>query len=686
MRNDGRTPAGRLQPAIEPKEYKGALMKTGENDTFVFNGEGTGVDQGAPITGDVGLWLQRWSNWRAAFEQQIGANARKYWKLYRNFDQGPAPGPNQAWRDRTVIPEPFKLIETRLPRLVLGQFGGREWFSVEGTDAEDETYEERVKQLLVTSIRECGKDRPDSDFFRTMMDGMRYGQIMGHVFFKPYWRQDSQWFKTKVRNAEGAWEEVEVFESTYDGVDLTWLGLSDLAIDTSRGMRRWAIERIRTSVQQLQREQAEYRKANGEDLYKPEALAALTTDQEGVGSAASTQQESFEEPRDTEGWPLTEQQVYGDPSETSVELWLCWDNINRTMTKIVNRSVLLDKGLSPTPDGLDPYISVPAVPVPGRAYGDSILNWTGPLAVYQTRLARARADEILLSIWQQFAVREGSLRSSQFVHRPGGIMSFESANPDRPLTDNFAVIPRRPVFQEAWKEEGYRQQQQESTAGADALSQGIEATQKSRDVSATEVQQRSQQGATRYQAENMYLEVALKGPLLRKWYDLLRQNQIKSKNIRVLGKMEAVDLTMLDRPVDLVIGGGIREHTKAEQASEVRELVELSNSPKFGPWIKPRGVLKQLFETWGRKNTDAVVYADEGEIAEANQAMAGTMPAMPGAPGGQGPLPAGEAPIGPPSPSPGGGGAPSGQGGSRPSGSSGNDSAPAPTGNVLGEV
>jgi hypothetical protein len=243
------------------------------------------------------------------------------------------------------------------------------------------------------------------------------------------------------------------------------------------------------------------------------------------------------------------------------------------------------------------------------------------------------------------------------------------------------------VFNEAWREEGYRQQQQEATAGADSLSQGIEATQKSRDVSATEVQQRSQQGAARYQAENMYPEVAFKGPLLRKWYDLLRQNQTQPKNIRVLGKMEQVDLTMLDRPVDLVIGGGVREHTKAEQASEVRELVELSNSPKFGPWIKPRGILKQLLETWGRKNTDAVIYADEGEIAEANQAMAGTVPGMPDQGGGLGsPLPAGEAPIAVPGGPGGASGPPSGQGGSQPSGTAGNDSAPAPTGNILGEI
>jgi hypothetical protein len=663
-------------------------MKTGDNDVFVFNGEGTARDPGAPIDGTVGLWLARFKNWRAAFEQQIGANARKYWALYRNFDQGAMPGPNQQWRDRTVIPEPFKLIETRLPRLVLGQFGGREWFSVEGTDAEDESYEERVKQLMLTSMREVGKDRPDHDFMRVLMDGMRYGQIMGHVFFKPYWRKDSQWFKTKVKDQDGKWQQIEVFTPTFDGVDLEWLGLSDLAIDTGKGMRRWAIERIQTSIQSLIRQQVEHIEATGEPLYNEDALGALKAGLEGVGNDSMTQQESFEEPRDTEGWPLTEEQYHGDPGEDAVELWLCWDNVSRTMTKIANRNIVLDTGLSPTPDGLDPYISVPAVPIPGRAYGDSILNWTGPLSVYQTRLARARADEILLNIWQQFAVREGSLRSSQFIHRPGGIMSFESANPDRPLTDNFAVIPRRPVFNEAWREEGYRQQQQEATAGADSLSQGVEATQKSRDVSATEVQQRSQQGASRYQAENMYLEVALKGPLLRKWYDLLRQNQTQPKNIRVLGKMESVDLTMLDRPVDLVIGGGVREHTKAEQASEVRELVELSNSPKYGPWIKPRGVLKQLFESWGRKNTDAVIYADEGEIAQANQAMAGTVPGMPGAPGGSpgAPLPAGEAPIGPPSPQTGGGGAPSGQGGSKPSGSAGNDSAPAPSGDVLGEV
>jgi hypothetical protein len=602
--------SGPLQPALEPKSGS-AAVRPGQ-ETYVYDGGGTGKDSGVAFDSRVDPWLRRFRSWRGAFEQSISSNVRKYWSLYRNFDNGPLPGPNQEWRDRTVIPECFKIIETRLPRLMMGQFGSREWFAVEGRDRRDEEYEESVRVLLQTAVDEVGKDRPDQNFFRVMMDGMRYGQIMGHVWFKPFWRKSERFVKTKVQvptNTQGGirWQSIEIPETVFEGIDVNWLGIGDIAVDTARGDRRWVIERIQSSVEQLNREQSNYKKATDLNLYDPAALEALDVH---MGQGALTK-EGFEEPRDTEGWPLTEQEYTGDPNERAVELWLCWDNINRTLTKIANRTVILDHGLAPTPDGIDPYIGVPAVPIPGRVYGESILHYVGPLAVYQTRLARARADEILLNVWQQFVIREGALRSSQFLFRPGGVMTLETVDPSRPLSDAYAVMPRRPVMQEAWTEEGYRQQQAESTAGADSVSMGVEATQKSRDVSATEVQQRVLQGSSRYQMENFYLEVCFKGPLLRKMFDLMRQNMTSQKTIRVLDQEKNIDLRDLERPVDIVVGGGIRELTKAQRGAETDEMIKLGDSPKFGPWLKEREILLEKYKNFGQKDAGRFVKTEE---------------------------------------------------------------------------
>jgi hypothetical protein len=613
----------------------------------------------ALLTSRTGLWLDRWRRWRDAFEERIGPQVRQYWTLYRSFDEGNIHGPGQEWRDRTVIPTPFKIIETRVPRLVMSMFGRREWFHTEGRDEEDQEYEEMVRELMKASIEGIGKnDHHDGDFIKRNIDGIRYCQIVGHVFFKVWWRKEDRWRKTKLKDENGKWKSIELMENIYDNIDMTWLPLDSIAIDLSNS-RKWIIERVQTSLEALQAENDAYKKETGDYLYKNLDLVEQAPN--------PVHRESHEEPRDTETWPLTEEYVDRDSAETEVELWLCWDNQENTLTKIANRSVELDHGYAPTPDGLDPYISVPAVPIPNRVYGESILNYVGPLAVYQTRIARARADEILLNIWQQFIYRQGSLTTTDMFWRPGGSIGIEGdMMPDRPVSDHVQVFPRRPVFQEAYTEEGYRQQQAEAVGGADAISQGVEATQKSRDVSASEIQQRTLQGANRDQLERLYWESTYVRPLLNKIFDLLRQNMTEEKTVRVLGKSMTVDLRSLERPVDIVVGGGIHEMSRAEQEKDFEQVMGLAQNELLGSRLKPEGVWELFFKLKDRGSwTHKLIKSDEemqSELQAAQGAQAGAL--GPGSPSAPGQLP----PPGPAAEGPGPGKA-SGPGGEREPGS-----------------
>lgn len=613
MRSYNQPPAsGTLLPAPEPSRTTPAAHMTG-HETYYWDEEGTGKSSAAPLSNRTSKWNARWRVWRDGFEQSIGPKVRRYWQLYRNFDYTPSPGPRQGWRDRTVIPTCYKIIETRLPRLVMGQFGAREWFTVEGRDARDENYEEMVRVVLKVKIDQIGnRDYSDGGFIKRAIDGMRYAQIMGHAWFKAWWRKESRWLKTQIPmyDEDGKiidWQPVEVEDPIYDNVDVTWMGLDSLAVDLHYGHgRRWAIERVRTSLEALKADDKEHYRKTGVHLYNEEALNQLEH------GNAPINQDSYEEPRDTEHWPLDQEMVKSGIGETDVELWLCWDNQEMTLTKIANRTVELDHGLSPTPDGIDPYIGLMAIPIPGRVYGESYLHYVGPLAAYQTRLARARADEIMLNIWQQFVFREGAVRSSQFVFLPGGAMEVEQDEPNRPISDNIMVLPRRPVMQEAWTEEAARQQQAEAAAAADAVTQGTEATQKSRDVSATEIQQRIMQGASRYQMENLYLAVSFKKPLLGKIYDLIRQNMTTAQTVRVFNQDVTVDLRNLDRPVDIVIGGGLFEQTKAEKMQEVEKSIQLAESQVFGPWLKPRDILIEMYRNnFDRKDPEKFVKSEE---------------------------------------------------------------------------
>jgi hypothetical protein len=634
---------GRLLPDTSPRR-----TGIGLQDSAYIASPDRGTGGYEIMTDRVGGFLARWRHWREGFEQRIGPAVRRYWALYRNFDDSSITSPGQEWRDRTVIPESFKIIESVVPRKVLSLWGQPEPFGVRGRGYRDESYEDMVRELIQQVLDDIGNGDPRAEsFYKKLIDGERYKQIMGHVFWKVWWRHDQAWLRTQAKDETGKWKPIEVLETLYENVDLTWLGLDSIAIDLS-GQRRWMIEKVITSHEKLVEENDIYRAQNGVDLYQN-----LDLIEAGRYQTSPVQRDSYEEPRVTERWPLSDGRILSNPGEHQVELWLCWDNTRRTLTKIANRSVELDHGLAPTPYGWDPYLSIPAIPVPKRVYGDSRLNWTGPLSRYQTRLARARADEILLNIFQQYIYREGVLRGAQWFWRPGGSMPLDSTNDERPLSDNIMLIPRRPVMPEAWQEEGYRQQQAEAAAGTDQLSMGLEATQKSRDVAATEIQQRVLQGSTRHELERLYDEFAFKRPLLNMIFDLLRQNLTKPKMLRILddqegaedGSYQMIDLSQLDRPIDIVITGGVLDSSHAEKLAEIRELVNLTGNPVFMPLLKAREILVAMLKNTSalRRNTKRFVVTPEQQEQMMQQQQALAMGAGPGPTSG--PKPAAGQPV-----------------------------------------
>lgn len=612
---------GPLRDAPDPQRSTHAKVPT--HPYIPGDQQGTGYSGGTAeydATG-VGLWLARHKNWKDAFLQDIWPKLQRNWDIYRSHDTQPLAGPNSEWRDRTVLPEGFKLIENDVARTALGQFAGREWFAVQGRDGEDQEHEHKVRELIKYQFDSMGAGMQGEAFIKRMVDALRYRAIAGHVFLEPRWDRETRRIKRRVivptEDGETTRTE-EMIEVIREGVNVDWLPLDSVAIDVS-GARKWAIKMVRTSLESLRAEERNYREEfpDGPPLFEEGALDLLET----VGAGAVSK-ESPEEPRDTEHWPLNQEEIVGDPAETLVELWICYDNIERTCTKIANKSVVLAHGYADTPDGFDPFISVPYIPVPNRVYGESILHYIGPLIQMQTRIARSRMDEVLLNIWQQMLVRQGAVRSTAFFFTPGGALSVETANPDRPITDSVSILPRRPVFTEAWTEEGHRQRQAELAIGNDSMMQGGEATTKSRDVSATEAQQRVLQGNARKQLEAVYLEHVLKRPLLQKTYDLIRMHMTQPKTLRVLGEGVEVNLQDLERPIDIVVGGGIREYVSAERRQQMDQLLMLLQNQIIAQYIKVPPILEKIMELNEWANPEKYVKTQEEVEREQQQRMA----------------------------------------------------------------
>lgn len=632
-----------LIPAPEPsRRAYGALPPT-----YSYLGGGTGPEpEGVIADPRLAPWLPRYKSWRRGFEGHISSAAKRYWRLWRNSNDYAPPGPNSEWRDRTQVPEFFKIVENRLPRKMMTQFPGPEWMSVEGRERKDEFYEELVKSLVEVSFDEIGQASKQGGFLTRVYDGFHYCEVMGHVWWRMWWKRDLKWIKTKLPRyaADGKiaeWIPYEAVDLAYDGLDLQWLPLDSLAVPLKGEDRRWAIERIQTSYQTMLDDNKAHLEATGQPLYSVDALTQL------LGrrlSATAVDKEGYEEPRDTETWPLGDDQApVADADDFPVELWLCWDNRHRTLTKVADKAVVLAHGHSPTPDGLDPYWDLKAVPIPGRVYGDSLANWVEDLCNLQSRIKRNRADEVLLSLWQQFVYKSGSLKSPQTFLRPGGAIGIEDPlNPNADIRQNFMWVQRHPVLPEAYTEEQYTQSQAEAASGMDSISMGVEATSKSRDVTATETQQRVLQGNARFQMENLYIDVAWKQPLLRKAWDLIRMNLTRPKMVRVLGQDQPIPVTLADltQPVDFKLGGGLFEISRADRKASVERFVTLAGTPAFAQWFKQRETLTELVRLEGWKDAARFVKTQEEYDAEQakQMAMAAAAQGMAG-PGGAAPPP-----------------------------------------------
>lgn len=617
---------GPSAPALVPAKEPAELVKLDPN----YRGEtpyvagvaapSTEGVAGAPHDTRVSIWLSRFNHWRDGFQQHISPRTVYCWRLWRNFSDKKFHGPNQDWRNTTEIPEPFKIVENRAPRIFTNMFGAETYFQVEGRSAMAEDFEDMVSTLLETKIEEIGRNERDAgNFFTRTMDGIRYCQIMGHVWWYLGWKEEWAWQKVRIPNpgpdGKITWTWEEVLHQTFAGLDFRWVPLDSLAVPLGANNRPWAIERIQTSKQGLERENAIHFKRTGQPLYQNLHLV----------TGGGTLKEEYEEPKSTERWPYDDSKMNlgMDPMDEPVELWLCWDNRRRTLTKIANRSVVLAEGAAPTPDGLDPYWNTKAVPVPGQVYGDSILSWVGPLCEYQSLLAQARADEVLLGVWQQYIVKNRAVTNGQFLFKPGGSIEVEIDN-DRPVRDVIDVLPRRPVMQQAWTEDGYRQQQAESTAGTDALSQGVEATQKSRDVTAREVDVRAAYSNLRNQAEGLYWEVTFKQPCYQRAINLLKVHLTEEQTIRILSPdgtttPRQVSLMDLQVPIDIKVGGGFFEISKQAKLGSLNAAIGMMNNERLAQFLKPQPIITEVFKLMGWKRPERFAMSEEEVNAERQQ-------------------------------------------------------------------
>jgi len=590
-------------------------------------------------------------------KQLFEAAWRYYWQSYRAH-MAPLDDPLSWWRSNEPIPTVYKIVETLLPRYVLGMFQSPDWFTVEARNARSEGYEEMCQQLLRTTVEEMR-------VFPKMYEAIKYALIMGHAWGKVVWREDYErrqvlvptpipW-RTLAQGMGSEWEEAGeamygaemldspspvmgmaqqiIEEEVYNAPDFEWRTLDRIFPDPT-GADKWCIEDISTTLEELLETQSEL------DVYNSRVLAEMrqvmawrgsSNDAMGLareGTPHGLDYDYQREPQDTEGIP--EEYVSPMRDGIGVRLWQCWGWVSPEhrrypdsqwrLTVIADGKWVLRDDPSPTPDQRPPYFPIKSIVIPGRLYGESVIRYIGPLADQQTRISNMRLDEVFLGVWQQFAVRKDSIASDvQLMVAPGGIIEIDP-RPGEKVGDAFHQLQRSPVLPDAYAEDQYRQTQAEAAAFATEIFQGAAPAP---GTTATEVERRLQQGNAPHVLAVTYNEYAVVRELLTRTWKWLQMRLPHERLVRMMGdQLAVVSIADIQTPIDIVVGGGVFAMSKDARVQMDQELLQMAGNPVFAQYIRGDMVLRKWMLDRGWKNPERYAKTQQEVMLEQQMAMA----------------------------------------------------------------
>lgn len=575
-----------------------------------------------PIPDDaiINIWHRRKSisqRLRDPYETQWITN----WKAYRAFQQE-ITDPNDWWRSNEFIPEIFNSVETILPRMVLGMFAKPEWFDVNcphanipghpGINCFD--YERLVKSLLMSGTRRM-------NLFEPAYEGCKYCTIMGHVWWKLNWEQDFQNRMVDVPMIDPFSGEMRVTsravpQLSYDDPRLTWVSNFRLWPDPT-GQNEWFIERVDTTLEKLIRiNQRTGVYKNLETLERAPVNLLKETNSPVTRTDGYSNREL--EIDAVEG---VQPDVRDEGHEgTPVQLDICTglvpyepdDGMHWRHTVIANNFTIIRDDPGQTPDMKPPYFSSQQIPIPGFVYGDSVVRYAEPMNRQLNRLSNFRMDEVVLGIWQQYVVNRNAVASNQLEFNPGGVIFVDTAADVRTA---FAVLERKPVLPEAYREEAVSMDRIQRTTGATATQQGAQSSDRE---TATSVGARVQLGGERFRLAVMWQNMTFKRQLLKRMFALYQRHLPPDRLVRIVGTdyQVPIDITMLQDDVDIDIDADIYDVDGPLKQQALSQLMVAAAQPPFAQWLRPEVLLRDSVEASLNKDGRKYVKSQEELAAE----------------------------------------------------------------------
>ena len=97
--------------------------------------------------------------------------------------------------------------------------------------------------------------------------------------------------------------------------------------------------------------------------------------------------------------------------------------------------------------------------------------------------------------------------------------------------------------------------------------------------------------------------------------------------VRIIGEDGFVydvplDITTIQIPLDVQVGGGLLGMSKDQRLSDYEELIGFGQNPVYGPYIRPDAVLADYFRERGKRNVQRYIRTEDEVLARQLMGMA----------------------------------------------------------------
>jgi hypothetical protein len=480
---------------------------------------------------------------------------RKKWN--DNFRSHLTVDADYPFRSQIFVPITEKILRALLAKYIVALFLRRPFFDLKPRTHADKQQVERIKAMLMYTFDKMPDFIPNMIRFIQMM--LIYGTALGKVYWRKIYRYVGQ-KKEKV--------------CIYNGPYFEPLDISNFLIDPS-ATKLNGFYKIHRSYQTMHNLKAAGIYKNLDKVTtKPQGLSIIDTqiqDRLGVRGLSEPTQ------------PVLEYDT--------VELWEYWSEDDSRLIVVANGSTVIRDEANPFWHGEHPFVASVYEPLPFEFWGKGLCEKLSSHQSMINTLTNEIIDNVKLMNNKMWIAVVGAANANQIASKAGKIIWVDDINAIRPV--DFSPIPG-----DAYRMLDRLTYDCESSTASTSMSTAI-GTPITKEQSATEVSVLSRLSNEVHALNIMLLEIPALMEIVRKCYELIKQNCNEEFVLQVTGGEEGWDLFT---PEDIAIDVDIIPKVGIDVLSKEvisNNLVSLLNVLKDMPGYDMEQIVKLYVENLG---------------------------------------------------------------------------------------